>query len=98
MASPRPRLVCSRTGIEPDNDDTDTAATISIDGLFHLSVDQVGSNMNAPFASTVAAEMAVRFDKLFGNGPNFWINLQRAYDLAIAEQSMTRPDSTRSAR
>ena len=55
MASPRPRLVCSRTGIEPDNDDTDTAATISIDGLFHLSVDQVGSNMNAPFASTVAA-------------------------------------------
>ena len=32
VASPRPRLVCSRTGIEPANDDTDTAATISIDG------------------------------------------------------------------
>ena len=38
IASPRPRPVCSRTGIEPDNDDTDTAATMSIDGLFYLSV------------------------------------------------------------
>ena len=32
----------------------------------------------------VTAEMAVRFGKLFGNGPNLWINLQRAYDLAEA--------------
>ena len=38
MASPRTRLVCSRTGIEPGDDDTDTAATMSIDGLFYLSV------------------------------------------------------------
>ena len=38
IASPRPRPVCSRTGIEPDNNDTDTAATMSIDGLFYLSV------------------------------------------------------------
>ena len=39
MASPRPRLVYSRTGIEPANHDTDTAVTMSIDGLFHLSVE-----------------------------------------------------------
>ena len=39
MASPRPRLVCSRTGIEPGDEDTDTAATMSIDGLFYLSVE-----------------------------------------------------------
>ena len=38
MASPRLRLVYSRTGIEPANDDTDTTGTMSIDGLFHLSV------------------------------------------------------------
>ena len=31
-------IVSSRTGIEPGNDDTDTAATTSIDGLFYLSV------------------------------------------------------------
>ena len=36
----------------------------------------------------VTAEMAVRFGKLFGNGAMFWINLQRSYDLAIAEQTI----------
>ena len=34
----------------------------------------------------VTAEMAVRFGKLFGNGAKFWINLQRGYDLVIAER------------
>ena len=38
MASPRPRIVYSRTGIEPANDDTDTTVTMSINGVFHLSV------------------------------------------------------------
>lgn len=33
----------------------------------------------------VTAEMAVRFGKLFGNGAGFWVNLQRRYDLAVAE-------------
>lgn len=36
----------------------------------------------------VTAEMAVRFGKLFGNGPNLWINLQRAYDLQMAVKSV----------
>lgn len=36
----------------------------------------------------VTAEMAVRFGKLFGNGPQFWINLQRSYDLDIAEKTI----------
>ena len=36
----------------------------------------------------VTAEIAVRFGKLFGNGPGFWVNLQRAYDLAIAQRSV----------
>ena len=34
----------------------------------------------------VTAEMAVRFGKLFGNGASFWMNLQRGYDLAVAER------------
>ena len=38
IASPRPRYVCSRSDIEPDNDYTDTATTMSIDGLFFLSI------------------------------------------------------------
>ena len=32
--------------------------------------------------------MAVRFGKLFGNGSQFWFNLQRNYDLARAERSV----------
>lgn len=36
----------------------------------------------------VTAEMAVRFGKLFGNGAGFWVNLQRIYDLALAEQAV----------
>lgn len=36
----------------------------------------------------VTAEMAVRFGKLFGNGPSLWINLQPAYDSAIAQRAV----------
>jgi len=36
----------------------------------------------------VTAEMAVRFGKLFGNGARFWIDMQRAFDLAVAEKSV----------
>ena len=36
----------------------------------------------------VTAEMAVRFGKLFGNGARFWVNMQRAFDLAIAERNV----------
>ena len=32
--------------------------------------------------------MAVRFGKLYGNGSQFWFNLQRNYDLARAERSV----------
>ena len=36
----------------------------------------------------VTPGMALRFGKLCGNGPELWINLQRAYDLAIAEREL----------
>ena len=36
----------------------------------------------------VTAEMAVKIGKLCGNGPALWLNLQRAYDLAIAEREL----------
>ena len=36
----------------------------------------------------VTAEMAVRFGKLFGNGAGFWVNLQRIYELALAERAV----------
>ena len=33
----------------------------------------------------VTAQMALRIGKMCGNGPNIWLNLQRTYDLRIAE-------------
>jgi len=36
----------------------------------------------------VTVGMAVRLGKLLGNGPVFWLNLQRAYDLERAEREV----------
>jgi len=38
----------------------------------------------------ITAPMALRIGKLVGNGPNLWINMQRAYDLERAEREMGR--------
>ncbi len=37
---------------------------------------------------SVTAEMAVRLGKLFGNGPRFWINMQKIFDLALAQKTI----------
>jgi addiction module HigA family antidote len=36
----------------------------------------------------VTPAMALRLGKLCGNGPDLWINLQRAYDLEFAERRL----------
>ncbi|MEW5422651.1 HigA family addiction module antitoxin [Amorphus sp. 3PC139-8] len=36
----------------------------------------------------VTAEMAVRLGKALGSSPRFWLDLQRAFDLAAAERSV----------
>jgi addiction module HigA family antidote len=36
----------------------------------------------------VTVVMAMRLGKLVGNGPVFWLNLQRAYDLERAEREV----------
>lgn len=33
---------------------------------------------------SISAETALRFGRYFGNDPQFWINLQGQYDLAVA--------------
>ena len=35
----------------------------------------------------VTADTALRSGKVFGTGPEFWMNLQTAYDLATADRS-----------
>lgn len=36
----------------------------------------------------ITAQMALRIGKLCGNGPDLWLNMQKAYDLDIAEREM----------
>ena len=36
----------------------------------------------------VSAELALLFGRALGQSPQYWLNLQAAYDLKIAEQSM----------
>src|SRR6266516_6942339 len=36
----------------------------------------------------ITPAMALRFGKLLGNGPDLWIDLQRAYDLRVAEKRL----------
>jgi antitoxin HigA-1 len=36
----------------------------------------------------VSPETAMRLGRYFGNSPRFWLNLQTAYELAIAEREL----------
>lgn len=36
----------------------------------------------------ISPEMALRFSRLFGNSPDFWLNAQRAVDLWDAERAI----------
>jgi len=38
----------------------------------------------------VTARMAMRLARLFGNTPQFWLNLQAQYDVAILSKTMRR--------
>jgi len=38
----------------------------------------------------VTAELALLFGRAFGQSPQYWLNLQAAYDLKTAEASMRR--------
>lgn len=38
----------------------------------------------------VTAELALLFGKAFGQSPQYWLNLQSAYDLKLAERAIGR--------
>ena len=41
----------------------------------------------------ISADMAVRLARFFGTSPDFWTNLQSAYDLAKVSDSKSEPKS-----
>jgi addiction module HigA family antidote len=40
----------------------------------------------------ITAEIALRLSRYFSNSPEFWLNLQRAYDLSLAQKTATGLD------
>jgi addiction module HigA family antidote len=60
---------------------------------YGLSAERVARDIGMPSDSLsdilaaragVTAEVALRLSRYFDNSPEFWLNLQRAFDLAIA--------------
>jgi addiction module HigA family antidote len=45
----------------------------------------------------ITADTALRLGRYFGTGPEFWMNLQTAYDLATANYSVLKAISPRKA-
>ena len=39
-------------------------------------------------ARPVTAELALLFGRVFGQSPQYWLNLQAAYDLKLAERAI----------
>jgi addiction module HigA family antidote len=54
----------------------------------HLNICRMTVNRLVNERQAVSPDMALRLSRLFGNSPDFWLNLQNAYDLKKAEHSM----------
>jgi addiction module HigA family antidote len=44
--------------------------------------------------TSLTVDTAMRLARFFGNTPEFWVNLQRAYDLALARRTADLSDIT----
>ena len=54
----------------------------------HLNISRMSVNRLVNERQAVTPDMALRPSRLFGNSPDFWLNLQNAYDLKKAERSI----------
>ena len=74
---------------------------------YGLTVDQVAIDIGMPLQALsdildarvgIGAEAALRLSRYFGNSPEFWLNLQRAFDLALAVKGAEGLDKIRPVR
>ncbi|HEY1864291.1 MAG TPA: HigA family addiction module antitoxin [Roseiarcus sp.] len=49
-------------------------------------------------ARPVTADLALRFAEVFNQTPQYWLNLQTAYDLALARQAMAKQPAQAAAK
>ena len=54
-----------------------------------LNVSRMTVNRLVNERQAVSPDMALRLGKLFDNSPDFWLNLQNAYDIKRAERSIS---------
>ena len=54
----------------------------------YLNVSRMTVNRLVNERQAISPAMALRLGKLFRNNPDFWLNLQNAYDLKMAEHSI----------
>ena len=54
--------------------------------LIHVTPLRISQIING--ARLVTAELALLLGRLFGQSPQYWLNLQTAYDLKLAERSI----------
>ena len=54
----------------------------------HVTPNRISSIVLADNPRAVTADTALRLARYFGTTPEFWLNLQRAYDLSVAEANL----------
>ena len=54
----------------------------------YLNVSRMTINRLVNEHQRISPDMALRLGKLFGNSPDFWLNLQNAYDIKKTEHSI----------
>jgi addiction module HigA family antidote len=52
----------------------------------HVPANRITAILNG--TRSITADTALRISKFFGTSPEFWLNLQTAYDLKIARQAI----------
>jgi antitoxin HigA-1 len=64
---------------------------------FDLSANALGARIGVPAnrissilngTRGISADTALRFGRFFGQTPEFWMNLQRTFDLVVAERAI----------
>lgn len=81
----------ARTPIHPGEILTDELAELSISAsalarILHVPTNRITQILNGKRAIT--ADTALRLGQWLGTGAEFWLNLQKSYELKLAEQQI----------
>ncbi|MEA3291072.1 MAG: HigA family addiction module antitoxin [Pseudomonadota bacterium] len=81
----------ARTPIHPDTILTDKLREIRINGTTLARIIGVPPNRISQIVAgkrIVTADTSLRLGKFFGTGPELWLNLQKTYELRLAQKGL----------